>query len=342
MSAADLAASRTAGDHRLYSRSSFKSSLAAFTLTAGALAIVQLKVSRPMLLAERFLPGAGWAEVLVLGLYAAWLVSRFANAADTARWRQRLWRLFSLVFFAQLLLGLVGVENCLMTGKLHFPIPAMIAGGPAYRGGGFFMPTLLAVTIVFVGPAWCSYLCYFGAWDDIGAKSKRRAVALPRWRNLVRVALLAEVIAMAVLLRVLDAPWWLAAGLAAAFGIFGVVVIAVWSRKTGAMAHCSAYCPIGWVTTTFGRISPFRIKVGNECNQCSACYPVCRYDALNEAHVTSGKAGPNCTLCGDCLSSCRQGQLYYKFPFLGPESSRTLFVVLAVSFHAAFLGLARI
>jgi len=317
-------------------------SAAAFVLTAGALAIVQLKVSRPMLLAERFLPGAGWAELVLLAVYAAWLVSRFADAADTARWRQRLWRLFSVVFFAQLLLGLVGVEQCLMTGKLHFPIPAMIAGGPAYRGGGFFMPTLLAVTIVFLGPAWCSYLCYFGAWDDVGAKAKRRAAPLPPWRNLVRVALLAEVIAVAALLRVLEAPWWLAAGLAAGFGILGVVVIATLSRKTGAMAHCAAYCPIGWVTTTLGRISPFRIRVGEECNQCSACFPVCRYDALNESHVKSGKAGPNCTLCGDCLSSCRQEQLFYKFPLLNPEQSRVLFVILAVSFHAVFLGLARI
>ncbi|HDJ22855.1 MAG TPA: 4Fe-4S binding protein [Candidatus Aminicenantes bacterium] len=66
----------------------------------------------------------------------------------------------------------------LMTGKLHLPVPALILAGPIYRGTLSFMLILFLVTIVLVGPAWCSHLCYVGAWDDIACRRKRRLVPL--------------------------------------------------------------------------------------------------------------------------------------------------------------------
>lgn len=44
-----------------------------FALVAGLLVFVHLKVDRPMLLLERFLPGWGWIEIAVLASSAAWL-----------------------------------------------------------------------------------------------------------------------------------------------------------------------------------------------------------------------------------------------------------------------------
>ena len=47
-----------------------------------------------------------------------------------------MWLIFSIIFFTQLILGVAGVDKLLMTGKLHLPVPALIAAGPLYRAGG--------------------------------------------------------------------------------------------------------------------------------------------------------------------------------------------------------------
>ncbi|MEW6756281.1 MAG: 4Fe-4S binding protein, partial [Candidatus Latescibacterota bacterium] len=165
-------------------------STAAFLLTLVLLAVIQLGVERPMLLLERFLPGSGWLEVAGLAAWAAWVTEKMLVRRQSARWRRRVWGLFSLVFFAQLVAGLAGAERFLMSGELHLPVPALILAGPLYRGQGFFMLVLFAVTVLLVGPAWCSHLCYIGAWDSAAAHRLRRPRPLPPWRHGVRAAIL--------------------------------------------------------------------------------------------------------------------------------------------------------
>ncbi len=71
-------------------------------------------------------------------------------------------------------------------------------------------------------------------------------------------------------------------------------------------------------------------------------FSVCRYNALDENQVVSGKPALSCTLCGDCVSACSHGQIGYSFPGLSGDAARSLFIVLIVSLHAIFLGVARI
>jgi len=49
-----------------------------------------------------------------------------------------------------------------------------------------------------------------------------------------------------------------------------------------------------------------------------------------------------CTLCGDCIPSCRESSLGYRFLGLGPGAARALFLTLVSTLHAVFLGVARI
>ncbi len=318
-------------------------STAAFALTAGLLAFVSWRVERPMILADRFLPGAGDVEILALAAWAAFLSARLMERRDAARWRVRAWTLFSVVFFGQLLLGLLGFDRFLQTGTLHLPVPALIVGGPLYRGEHFFMPILFASTVLLVGPAWCSHLCYIGAWDQNFSLRKRIPRRLPRWRGAFRVGSLLVVIAGALLLRLLGASPLVATLAGAAFGLLGVGVMAWWSRRTGQMVHCTAWCPIGLVSTFLGRINPFRVKISADtCTQCMACVTACRYDALSRESVSRHEVGGACTLCGDCLQRCDSQAIHMEFPGLKPAAARALFVVIVVSLHASFLGLARI
>src|SRR4030042_2374629 len=147
-------------------------STAAFFLTAAIVSTAGIKEPVPVLLFDRLIPGSGWVEILLLSSYAAWLTEIMIRARTTALIRARIWAAFSLVFFIQLLLGLAGAGIFFMTGKLHLPVPALIIAGPLYRGGGFFMPILFVSALLLIGPAWCSSLCYFCAWDNRACRVK--------------------------------------------------------------------------------------------------------------------------------------------------------------------------
>ncbi len=314
-----------------------------FLLTAALLGVVQTRHGITLILAERFLPGAGWLQVLVLAIYAAWLVERLRDPTGAAVWRRRAWRLFSVAFFAQLVLGLLGFERFLLTGSLHLPVPAIILAGPVFRGDGFFMLILLSVTLVLVGPAWCSHLCYVGSWDDACAcAGPRRPGPLPGWTRWLRWGLLAAVLAVAALLRAVGAAAGLAATLGGAFGLGGVGVMLSASRKTGAMVHCTSICPVGLVANVAGRLSPWRVDMAPDCDGCGACSRACRYDALRPEDLTRRRPGPTCSLCGDCVGACPRGWMRYRLAGLSSERARIAFLVLVTALHATFLGVAMI
>lgn len=315
-----------------------------FGLTAGLLVWARQASPLQVLLADRYLPGTGFAEILVLAVYASCVARIILKAPRTARIRSRIWALFSLVFFGQLLLGLAGLERMLMTGDLHLPVPALILAGPVYRGHGLFMPILYGSTVLLVGPAWCSFLCYIGSWDD---KASRVRSAPPRpvplWAtHVLRPLLLLAIVATALVLRSRGAPLSLAAGLALGFGLAGVAVMVTLSRRTGQMVHCTVICPIGLISNLVGRISPWQIRIGKGCTMCGSCARACRYSALKPQDLERGRPGLTCTLCGDCVHQCPHSLIGYRFPGLSSSRARTAFLVLAVSIHAVFLGVARI
>ena len=257
-------------------------------------------------------------------------------------WRNRTWMLFSIVFFSQLLMGLFIDEIFLMTGKLHLPIPALIAAGPVYRWEVSFMPILFLSTILLTGPAWCSHLCYFGAFDNWSAAKNRISSRPIKNKTRLKFSFLLLVIASAIVLRIFNVSALWTTVLAITFGTGGLIIIFFITRRKGKMIHCVTYCPIGTITNYLKFVSPFRFKISNLCTLCQACTANCKYDALNLHNLKEQKPGITCTLCGDCLNSCRHGALYYKFPWLNPERSRNLYLILTVSVHAVFLGLARI
>jgi len=315
---------------------------AAAALAAGLLVPIQIKVSRPMLLAERFVPGAGWVEIGLLVLYAGWVAWAMADPRRQARVRRGIWSVFSVAFFGQLALGLAGIDEMLMTGELHLPIPATIVAGPLYRGELTVMVLMLAGTLVIVGPAWCSHLCYLGAWDDAFSRRRRKPVRLPLWRRFVQPASLLLVIATALGLRLLGAGSAVATAAGLAVGVIGVIVMAVSSRRTGAMVHCLTVCPIGWIATMAGRISPFRVRIDDGCDACGGCTPACRYDALSAEDIGRRRPALSCTLCGDCIGRCPHSSLQYRWLGLKPHTARGVFISLIVALHTVTLGMAMI
>jgi len=315
---------------------------ATFLLTAGLLGLAQARAPLALLLAERYLPGWGWAEIMLLALYAAWICGLLLDPARTPALRSRIWLLFSGVFFLQLGLGLAGLEHMLMTGNLHLPVPALIAAGPIYRGGGWFMAILFGVSALLVGPAWCSWLCYIGSWDDRASRlARKRPRAMTRTMWIARVTIALLVLLAAWLMRRLGAPLPVAVWSAAAFGLLGVGVMLFLSRRRGAMLHCSAYCPMGLAANLLGRLNPWRVRIGPGCSRCGKCCAACRYGALDPEALRRGSPGLSCSLCGDCLPACPHGCIAYSLPGCSPAVARSAFLVAVCVLHATFLGIAR-
>lgn len=316
--------------------------LAAALLTLLLLVPAELQTEHAMLVLGRFVPGGAWIEGALLTAYAAFLGHKLMDPSVHARWRPRLWRFFSLVFFGQLTLGVLGVERFLMSGELHPPVPAVILAGPIFRGGGMFMVVLLLATLALVGPAWCSHLCYVGSWDDLASRARKRPGALPRWRHAARIGMLALVVGVALGLRALELPPVTAGWVAVGFGAVGVAVMAAVSRRLGVMAHCLVFCPVGLVVNLVGKLNPFRLRITSGCTRCGACSTACRFQALEPAHIEAGKPGLTCTLCAECLPRCSGRFIEFRLLGLPPRFARGAFVVLVAALHASFVGLGMI
>jgi polyferredoxin len=204
------------------------------------------------------------------------------------------------------------------------------------------MLLIFAGTILLVGPAWCSFLCYFGAFDSLASCKKGTPGIMPKWRSAMQIGIAAAVIAAALLFRHIGVRPVYAAYAAGAFMVVGIAVIIFWSLKTGVMTHCTSYCPIGFIATRLGKLNPFRIRINDDCDACGDCTSLCRYDALSMSDVKRKKPGGSCTLCGDCVSACAKESIGFRLPLLSPKQARILFIVMVVSLHAIFLGLARV
>lgn len=317
-----------------------------------------------MLLLNRFFPGAGWIQIALLVSYGGFLASKMQDAGKSAVWRKRSWLVFSIVFFAQFFLGILADERFLMTGKLHLPVPFMIAAGPIYRAQMTIMPVLLLSSLVLSGPAWCSHFCYFGAWDQRSAGSvtygfrlqggmeekvkNDRLAAVKLMRRPLRSkwiwkgSTLVVVVLSAWFFRMLGFSGLQTLIPALVLGGIGIGLMIFVSRKRHKMAHCVAFCPIGTLVNLGKLVSPFRMRIESNCTSCMRCIPTCSYDALNVEDIKKGKPGLTCTLCGDCVTSCEVSAIQYRFFNLSPKAARNLYLFITISIHILCLGLARI
>ncbi|MBN2694682.1 4Fe-4S binding protein, partial [bacterium] len=268
-----------------------------------------IKAPYAILLLERFYPTLGDFEIYILSIYSMFITERMLNPKKTAFYRRLIWRVFSFVFFLQLILGLLGYNIFLMTGRLHLPIPTLIIAAPLYRFQLSFMIFLFLASLILSGPAWCSHLCYFGSFDDFSATRKKYSTKMVGGFWKIKISIVIFVIFLSLTLHFFNVSSLIALILASVWGVISIFIILYFSKKTGSMIHCTMFCPIGFFATTLGKISPFRLKIASSCSSCMVCTKVCRYGALQKDDITKKKANLNCTLCGDCLSTCKHNSI---------------------------------
>jgi ferredoxin-type protein NapH len=305
------------------------------------LAMIQVMLPKPMILMERFGKGWGWIEIIVLVVYSVFVTIKMSNPSESAKWRVRFWSVFSIVFFLQLILGISGITECLMTGKLHFPIPAMIVAGPVYRGELSVMVFIFLSSIVLAGPAWCSQLCYFGAFDAMLAQGKTSRQPIKN-KMAIKHSILALVISIALLYKLIGLQGWIPSLSIILFAVIGIGIMLTLSRKGKKMVHCITYCPVGTVVSYMKVVSPFRLTIADSCTSCMLCSTSCKYDALTKVDILNLKPGKTCTLCGDCLNTCHASSFKFSFANMKASNAHLLYLFITISLHVIFIGLARI
>lgn len=294
---------------------------------------------------ERLLPGWGLLQVFLPGLWAAWVAGKLGDTCAAPKIRLLVWRLFSVVFFSQLLLGLTFESRFLLSGQLHLPVPGLIAAAPIYRGGGWFMLILFGVSVLLAGAAWCSHLCYFGVWDaTAAAKRKQPAQAAPAWLPRLRLAILGLTLLTPLFLRRGGAPLEAALACGLLLGLALIPCALFFSRRLGYSVYCQGLCPLGQLASWLGRLAPWRVRRTRSCTGCLACVRACRQGAMTRQSLATGAAGPACTLCRDCLAVCRENALSLccwtrKWHGAAVESA---FIAVLAGLHAVFLALARV
>ncbi|OFY21037.1 MAG: hypothetical protein A2W98_01385 [Bacteroidetes bacterium GWF2_33_38] len=313
-----------------------------FCISFSLLSAIQLNIESPMLLLERFYRNFGWIEVLVFSLFGSFLVFKMIDETKIAYWRRISWLIFGFFFFIQLILGLSGFDKFLMTGDLHLPIPAIIIGGAIFKLKISFMVILLIANIIISGPAWCSQLCYFGAFDNWAAsKNKYSKFTIKNIWAYKHVILLIFVLGT-ILLRFFDVSIDTAIIFGSVFGTIGLLILLILSLQKGKMIHCVAYCPIGTIVSYLKFINPIRMYIDQSCTNCMKCTTSCNYIALEKENIERKVIGVTCTYCGDCLATCKSNSIKYKAFGIKSENVRYIYLTITVSLYVVFLAVARI
>ncbi len=310
------------------------------------LLFVSQSVGTPLLLLERYLPVLGTVQIFFMSWYAAFIFNILRDNKKSRRVRKAIWLLFSVVFFGQFALGLLGMDKMLMTGNLHIPIPAFIIYAPVFRGSFSMMPILVLISVFLLGSAWCSTLCYFGGMDAFAASNKSVKPLPTSWVWLVkygRIVTLCVGIVVAFILRLLGLSLEIAILLAVIFGIFSLVFMLLFSRKYNTLLHCTTFCPMGVVVNLLAKLSPWRVRVSKSlCDNCGACEKVCQYRAITEQSRQSGGVLLSCSMCRDCFAVCKHKAISLHCLGLHPGISQNIFVALLVVMHVLFLSFARV
>lgn len=299
-----------------------------------------------LLILERLFGELGSIQIFLAAWYGAFAAGILADPQRCRRLRIRLWLIFGAAFFMQFGLGLLGMDEMFLTGRLHAPIPAFILYGPLFRESVSAMPFIVLVSVLFLGSAWCSMLCYFGPFDALASQG-RTVRAVPAWlASLLRCgrpAILVSGLALTWGLREAGLSVCGTVSLSLAYALLSLMIMAGLSRRYGGMLHCTTFCPMGLVVSLLGRLSPWRIRIDQKrCSGCGGCEKICRWRAITPESRAEGGTLLRCSLCRDCLSLCPHGAISLHCAGLPPAFAHRLFSGLLAVFHAVFLSVAMV
>ena len=199
-----------------------------------------------------------------------------------------------------------------------------LAGGRWHIFGVLSLGFLWLVVTLILGQAWCSWVCFYGGFDDGFSGILKKPLLKFKLPNKLRdfpIAFTIFIILVSftaaipvyciwvcplkattkffdsdILIRYLQTAIFLFVAL-----FFLVILPLVIKKRT----FCSFLCPFGAFISIFGQINPFRISIDvNKCIKCKACIEKCPMFAINEESLNQNKILNYCNRCGKCIDIC--------------------------------------
>lgn len=213
--------------------------------------------------------------------------------------------------------------------------PARISGH--YASIASMLCIWLVMTFT-VGRGWCSWICFYGGWEEgFSHAAKKRRLNLISKNKEIRefqfgffaFIVLASLGAMSTVYCEWFCPFKLVTefspmntipGLISGvlfIGLFlGLVVIlpVLTKRRT----QCSTLCPFGAFASLTDRVSLFRMSIDTEkCRGCMKCVSACPFGAIDVQTIREKKGHPEltCAKCGECVQVCSEKAISYSFRF---------------------------
>ncbi len=221
----------------------------------------------------------------------------------------------------------------LVTKNIIFP--ARISGHYASVAS---MILIWLVCTLTVGRGWCSWICFYGGWEEgfSHVAKKPRIKLLPKNKELrefhfgfMFFIILASLCELACIYCEWFCPFKLVTefspvnsipSLIAAIMFVGlfiglVIVLPILTKKR---TQCSSLCPFGAFASLTDRFSIFQMKIDTDkCSGCMKCASTCPFSAIDIKTIQEKKGHPEitCAKCGECMSVCPNKAISYEFRF---------------------------
>jgi len=341
-----------------------------------------------LLSAYTWLPGllAGQGEPLeILAKALAWLVFNvlfvlMLTTGHTYRYRSALFILIAVALPLDFIPWMIRTYGSMMlTGDIIYSggasfcpltmpmiiIPALLKRVVIFPGellptgahGAFSVMLIIWVAAsLAVGRGWCSWGCFYGGWDELFSRLRKKPVIKDkqidrRWIYLPFAVLLAIALLSAITFTPIYCEWLcpfkivtefqapattLAIVQIAIFVTLFIGLVIVLPLLTKRRIQCGLFCPFGALQSFFNKINIFEVRIDlDKCSQCKRCIRECPTFSMNESSLESGRPLMTCTKCAQCIDACPEGAISYHIKGTSLKASPA--VARALFLYPAFL-----
>ncbi len=279
-----------------------------------------------------------------------------------SKFRSILFILIAFFFFIEFkLFRFLSIENCVppychiaqastLFNFIHSQYLALASG--EWRTWGVLTLGFLWLLIMFtIGQGICSWVCFYGGWDEACSKLSRRPLVRLKVSKSWRDFPIAFLIFLLIISFLQGLPffcnWFCPLKLTEAFwdthpSIRIVQAVLFWSILAGLVivlpvltkkrTFCSMICPFGALASICGKASPYKVTIDrHKCVSCGKCGEVCPVFAVENKNPDEYKISDFCNRCGRCIDVCPADAIHIlSGPAGGQIDTRDIFIFLAL------------
>lgn len=210
------------------------------------------------------------------------------------------------------------------------PVLIVFAASKGILGGSMITFTLLFISSLFLGRAYCGWVCPGGGLQEICSVWIHKPISRPKYKKIKFI--LFTVWMLAILSAVISArglhaidPFWgmgLSNSVQSTLLFFGVMIIIVPAALVfGKWASCNYICWLAPIVIAGSKIKSYfgwpglHLQVNSgTCLKCRVCNKKCPM-SLDVMQMVSRGSMENidCILCGSCVDACSPGAIHFAF-----------------------------